>query len=276
MRGARVAVLTLLLATPCLAGKVLERSATEVFAKMSVAAGALASMRGELEVSYAAAGPHAHDHRARFWFAKPFRLRVDEVPAGLELTCADQHAALYQPELKQVVDFELGSGAGGAAADILPRFFALFAIPSFVQGALLTDVESQFAIQVEEVDGGWKLRLEPHALSVYRTALAIDHVEAEVDGKSMLPRRLDIHDFGPDGAPRLLCAIRVESLEMNVRIAPLTFLVRPHPGVHHVASTEVLREWVLEALGRAGDQGRGVVDQLQQRIEKLRKDPWGF
>ena len=265
-------VLLLALAAPCLAGKLLEHDATAVFAKMSVAAGQLDSVSGELDIRYAAAGPNHSDHRARFWFAKPFRLRVDEMPAGLELTCADQHASLYQPEHKQVVDFELGSTAAG---DLLPRFFSLFAIPGFVQGALLTDVESQFAITAEEMEGGWRLVLTPRALSLYRTALAIDHIDAEVDRKSMLPRKLELADLGPDGAARPLCSIAVVRLEPNTRIPPVTFLSRPRPGVRHVASTDVLRDWVLDALGR-GDPGQGLMDGLKQRITEFQKNPWGF
>lgn len=280
MRGARlVGALILLVLGPsaCPAGKLLERAAAEVFAKMSVAAGQLTSMSGELDVHYAASDTFKRDHRARFWFSKPFRLRVDQLPGpgapdGIELYCADKGAALYLPDRRQVVEFDLGSAAG---ANVLPRFFGLFTIPGFVQGALLPDVESQFSTQVEEIPRGWRLTLTPHAMSFYRTALALSHLTADVDRASMLPYHLEVNEE-EGGGSRLLCRINLSQLRFNPRIAPHLFLFRPRPGVRRVASTEVLQEWVMDALGRAGGQGQNVLDGLHQKLLDFRKKPWDF
>lgn len=280
MRGARVVgslMLALLLARTCLAGKLLEREAAEVFAKMSVAAGQLTGMSGELNVHYAASDTFRRDHRARFWFSKPFRLRVDQLPEpgaadGIELYCAEQRASLYLPDRKQVVEFEIGAASAG---DLLPSFFSLFTIPSFVQGALLPDVESQFSTQVEEVARGWRLTLTPHAVSFYRSALALDHITADVDRQTLLPYHLELHEESGGGS-RQLCSIDLAKLQFNPRIAPHMFLYRPRLGVRRVASTEVLQEWVMDALGRAGFQGRGVMDGLQQKLLDFQKKPWDF
>ena len=273
-------VLGLLLASgaTCLADKPLERPAAEVFAKMSVAAGQLAGMSGELDVHYSpranAPGPGGakdgvrKDHTARFWFAKPFRLRVDQVPDGIELYCADRSAALYLPDRKQVVEFDIGATG---ANDLLPGFFSLFTIPSFVQGALLPDVESQFETQVVETPRGWRLSLTPYAGSLYRGALGLTRIDAEVDRANMMPYRLELFE-----AAGLLCRIDLAKLEFNPKIAPSLFLYNPRPGVHRVASTDILKEWVLDALGQASTNGHGVMHDLQKKLSDFQKSPWDF
>ena len=275
--GAMKAVLIgalLACAATCRAGKLLPREGAEVFAKISVAAGQLTGMSGELAIHYTAADAFRRDHTARFWFSKPFRLRVDQLPGGgAELYCADGRAALYLPDRKQVVEFDMGAAD---STDVLPRFFALFTIPGFAQGALLPDVESQFATAVEATDRGWRVSLTPTALSFYRTALGIALVTADVDRQSMLPYRLELAEEQVAGT-RVFCAIDVTKLEMNPRIAPLVFLYHPRPGVRHVPATDVLKEWVMDALARAGmGQGAGLFQDLQRKVSDFRKSPWDF
>jgi outer membrane lipoprotein-sorting protein len=274
MRVARLAMLGMLLVpATCLAGKTLERGATELFAKMSVAAGQLRSMAGDLEIAYKAQRGTAKDHRARFWFTKPFRLHVEQVGGeGMELFCADQRVSLYQPEHKQVVEFDL---SGGGAGELIPKVLGLFAIPGFVQGAVLPDVESQFAISVQEMGEGWHLKLEPTPNSLYHTALNIERIEAEVDRKTTLPRELEIHDLGPDGRERLLCRVRVVKLEFNPSLGAAHFAFAPRPGVKQVSGSEVLRDWATEVLGRASG-AQGLMDGLQDKWNQLQKNPWGF
>jgi outer membrane lipoprotein-sorting protein len=280
MRSARLLgalIGSLLLPRALLAAKPQQREPAEVLAKMSVAAGQLVAMSGELDVRYFVRGTHHADHRAKFWFAKPFRVKVVQLPhAGepaMELTYADQRAWLYQPERKQVVEFDL---TGGGPTDLLPRVFSLFAIPGFVQGALLSDVESHFATTVEPVGkDAWVLTLVAHAHSLFRVALGIDRVVADVDVKSMMPRRLEIHDEGPNG-PRLLCRVGLSKLKFNPKLNTAIFKFEAPPDVRRVPSTEILREWAGEAVSRASQQGLDVLNSLQERILKLRDKPWDF
>lgn len=266
-------------ATPaaCHAGKLLAREGAEVFAKISVAAGRLNGMSGDLDIQYTRSDAFRQDHRARFWFSKPFRLRVDQRPSaggsdGVELYCADMRVALYLPDRKQVVEFELGNAESG---DVLPHFFSLFTIPGFTQGALLPDIESQFATQVEEVDAGWRVTLTPTAASFYRSALGLSHVTADIDRKSLMPRSLELHEEQVVGT-RVFCRIDLAHLEFNPQIPPHLFLYKPRPNVRRVPATEVLREWVMDALARAGGQGTNLLQGFERKLQDLQKKPWDF
>lgn len=266
-------MLALALPLSCRAGKLLEREAAEVFAKISVAAGQLSSMSGELDIKYASADAFRKDHTARFWFSKPFRLRVDQLPAGgIELYCVEGRATLYLPDRKQVVEFELGQSDG---LDVLPRFFSLFTIPGFVRGALLTDVESQFATSIEEIPRGWRVTLTPTVTSFYRTALGLALVTADVDRATTLPYRLELHEELVSGT-RAFCTIELARLAFNPQVAPHLFLYLPRPGVRRVPATEVLKEWVVDALARASGQGHDVFQSFEKTITNLRKNPWDF
>lgn len=238
-----------------------------------MAAGQLSALSGELDIRYASGDAFRRDHTARFWFTKPFRLRVDQLPApGIELYCVESRATLYFPDRKQVVEFEIGQPD---SLDVLPRFFALFTIPGFVRGALLTDVESHFATQVEEIARGWRVTLTPAATSFYRTALGLAQVTADVDRKTMLPYHLELHEELVAGT-RPFCTIDLAKLEFNQKVAPHVFLYLPRPGVRRVPATDVLKEWVVDALARASGQGHDVFQNIEKKITDFQKNPWDF
>ena len=280
MRSARLLralIWSLVLPRAMLAGKPVDRRPAEVLAKMSVAAGQLTAMSGELDVRYSATGVFNVDHKAKFWFAKPFRVKVVQVPVdpgaeGMELTYADSQAWLYQPQRKQVVEFDL---TGGGPTDLLPRVFSLFAIPGFVQGALLSDVESHFAASVTPARGGWVLTLVANGHSLFRVALGIDRVIADVDAKTMLPKMLTIYNEGESG-PKLLCRVGLSKLKFNPKLAASTFRFEAPKDVRRVPSTEILREWAGDAASRAGQQGLDVLNDVQERLRKLKERPWDF
>lgn len=281
MRGARLLgalIGALLLGRVAVAGRPMERRPAELIAKMSVAAGQLVSMSGELEVRYSTGGVYHVDHRAKFWFAKPFRVKVVQVPLSpgadaMELTYAEERAWLYQPDRKQVVEFDL---SGGGPTDLMPRVFSLFAIPGFVQGALLSDVESHFATSVEKAGANaWTLTLVAHAHSLFRVGLGIDRVVADVDAASTMPKGFTIYTEG-DAGPKLLCRVALAKLKFNPKLPGAIFRFEAPGDVRRVPSTEILREWASDAMSRASQQGLDMLNNIQQRLRKLKERPWEF
>jgi outer membrane lipoprotein-sorting protein len=248
-------------------------TAREVLAYFKVALGKLTTLAGTLRVTYAAgSGGFNRDHVARFWFARPFKLRVSSSVSPTEMVHADYRMILYYPEARQVVTFDLTGGGG----ELVRRFFSLFEIGRFLEGTLLADVEAQFGVEAEERPGEWRMTFRPRDTSLYRLALEIERIEVTLDRRSMLPRRLDL--FEQSGAVRRkLCAVELDDLRANVPIPESTFVFKEPRGTTQVPSSELLRDWVVERMTRAaGQRAVPVVDEVRRRLTRFAEDPWNF